>query len=129
MSSPKAEVLCNDDLRSMIVSFANTKCGKCINCRRRIQATRDNWRHIKACEASTDDDFHQYHRQIKESCYSPDLTRRHSAVLDRIGVVINGQEWLASPEPPRNPYVRQTRNYDSDDVGRMYRNLINCSVQ
>jgi len=126
MSSPKAEVLCNDDLRSMIVSFANTKCGKCINCRRRIQATRDNWRHIKACEASTDDDFHQYHRRRRETCYSPASTVRTTGT----GIVINGYRTeVFSPEPARNPYVRQTRNYDSDDVGTLTNSLINCTVQ
>jgi hypothetical protein len=119
MSSPKAEVLCNNDLRSMIVSFANTKCGKCINCRRRIQATRDNWRHIKACEARTDDDFHQYHKRRRESCYSPDLTHRTSGT----GIVINGYRTEVCTQYS-TPYQRQT--YDSDEE-RLY--VPDCTVQ
>ena len=120
MSCPKAEVLCNNDLRSMIVSFANITCGKCKNCRRRIQAIRNNWRHIKVCEASTDDDFRQYHRRRRGDSYSPDL----------FSLVNSGYHTqVSSPEPARNPYVRQTRNYDSDDVGTLTNSLINCTVQ
>jgi len=122
MSCPKAEVLCNNDLRSIIVSFANTKCGKCIHCRRRIQASRDNWRHIRYCTSSTDDDFRQYHGRRRGGRYSPDLTQRTTGT----GLVINGYRTEVCTHRS-SPYVRQRQTYDSAEIMWLY--VPSCTVQ
>jgi len=125
MSCPKAEVLCNNDLRSLIVSFANTTCGKCKNCRIRIQAVKTNWKRVnrwkrRGWAGSKDDDYEQDYGCDKEKKrpYSPicPITRTGT------GIVINGHRTeVFPPSPPRAP-----RRYDSDDE-RIY--VPDCTVQ